>query len=171
MANLFLRFDPPIDGGSVDDKFAKQIVVQSFSWGETNDNNGLAAQDFHFTADTDRQSPRLLQACAEGTPFNLAELNMVNEQTGAAFYTIKMTDVSISSYSVGASAGGSPRPIDQASVRFRIIDNTFRPQKADGTLEAGIVGHVDFGNPSRSPSKEPGAIQPPWPSVAWRPTG
>ena len=147
MANLFLRFDPPIDGGSVDDKFAKQIVVQSFSWGETNDSNTVTAQDFHFAADTDRQSPRLLQACAEGTLFNSAELNMVNEQTGAAFYTIKLSNVQISSYSVGASAGGTPRPIDQASLRFRIIDNTFRPQKPDGSLDAGIVGHVDFGKP------------------------
>jgi type VI protein secretion system component Hcp len=147
MANLFLRFDPQIEGGSVDDKFVKQIVVQSFSWGETNDGTGAVAQDFHFTADTDKQSPRLLQACAEGTPFNFAELNMVNEQTGQAFYTIKMTNVLISSYQVGASTGGAPRPIDQASLRMRVIDNSFRAQKPDGSLDAPIVGHFDFGKP------------------------
>jgi type VI secretion system secreted protein Hcp len=146
MAKLFLRFDPPIEGGSTDDKFAKQIVVQSFSWGETNDGTATA-QDFHFAAETDKQSPRLLQACAEGTPFNFAELNMVNEQTGQAFYTLKMTEVSISSYQVGASALGGPRPIDQASLRLRAIENSFRAQKPDGSLDAPIVGHFDFGKP------------------------
>ena len=147
MAKLFLRFDPQIEGGSTDDKFVKQIVVQSFSWGETNDGSGAAAQDFHFTADTDKQSPRLLQACAEGTLFNFAELNMVNEQIGQVFYTIKMTDVAISSYQVGAAVGGSPRPVDQTSLRFRTIDNSFRAQKPDGSLDAPIVGHFDFGKP------------------------
>ena len=146
MAKLFLRFDPPIEGGSTDDKFAKQIVVQSFSWGETNDGTAIA-QDFHFTAENDKQSPRLLEDCAEGTPFNFAELNMVNDQTGQAFYTLKMTEVSISSYQVGASALGSPRPADQTSLRFRTIENSFRAQKPDGTLDAAIVGHFDFGKP------------------------
>jgi len=144
MANLFLKFDPTVDGGSTDAKFAKQIVLQSFSWGETN-TGIVAAQDFHFVADTDRQSPVLLQACAQGQPFNFAELNMVNEQSGQAFYTIKMTNVLISSYQVGGSSGGSPRPIEQVSLKFRIIDDTFTPVNDDGSQAAPITSHVDFG--------------------------
>ena len=143
MANLFLKFDPQIEGGSVDDKFVKQIVVQSFSWGETNDGSAVG-QDFHFVADTDRQSPKLMLACAQGTMFNFAELNMVNETTHEAFYTLKMNAVAVSSYQVGASAQGSPRPIDQCSLRFRSIENSFRPQKADGSLDAPITGSFDF---------------------------
>ena len=157
MAKLFLRFDPQIEGGSIDDKFAKQIVVQWFSWGETNDSNGLAAKDFHFAADTDRQSPRLLQACAEGTLFNLAELNMVNEQIGAVLLhdqADRRGDLVV--FGRRLCRRGSPRPERPDKLRFRMIDNTFRAQKPDGSLEAGIVGHVDFGKTEvRSPSRQP----------------
>jgi len=142
MAKIFLKFDPPIEGGSQAAGFEKQIVVESFSWGETFDKNAVN-QDFHFAAITDRQSPKLLQACAEGTHFNSAELNMVNE-LGQAFYTLKLGDVNISSYAVGASEAAG-KPNDQATLRFRTIQNEFRAQKPDGSLDAPVVGGFDFG--------------------------
>jgi type VI secretion system secreted protein Hcp len=146
MANMYLRFDPLIEGGSQADKFVKQIVVSSYSWGTSNDGSAVA-QDFHFTAATDRQSPRLMQACADGTQFNFAELTIVSEgDKPAAFHIVKLTDVLVSSYQTGGASGAGP-DTDQTSLRFSTISNSFSPQKADGTLEAPIVGTIDFGKP------------------------
>ena len=53
------------------------------------------------------------------------------------FLTWTFSDVLISSYQTGGSEAGDI-PVDQASLNFTKIKVEYRPQKADGTLDAPI---------------------------------
>ncbi len=74
--DLFLKLDG-IPGESTDFRHKGEIVLESFSWGETNagthvaPTGGAAAgkvsmQDFHFTSRVSKASPLLMLSCANG---------------------------------------------------------------------------------------------------------
>ena len=73
--DYFLKIDG-IDGESVDSKHAGAIEPLSFSWGLSQAGSfatggGAGAgkvqfQDFHFTSNTSKASPKLMLACASG---------------------------------------------------------------------------------------------------------
>ena len=50
----------------------------------------------------------------------------------------------ISSYQTGGSEGSNAVPTDQVSFNFAKIDVTYKPQKADGSLDAGIHFKYDL---------------------------
>ena len=140
-----------IKGESPDDKHKDEIEVLSFSWGVANPANvggsggggGAGKATFHdlsFTHNIDKASPRLLQACATGS--HLKEATITHRKAGKAlqeFLIIKMNDVIVTSVSLGDSgAGGS----ENVSLAFAKVDLEYKPQKADGSLDAGI--HFKF---------------------------
>jgi type VI secretion system secreted protein Hcp len=55
-----------------------------------------------------------------------------------------MNDVLISSYQTGGSEGADVVPTDQVSFNFAKIDVMYKPQKADGSLDAGIHFKYDL---------------------------
>ena len=138
-----------IKGESIDDKHKDEIEVLSFSWGVENTPNvggggaGKATfHDFSFTHNIDKASPRLLQACATGS--HLKEATITHRKAGKAlqeFLIIKMNDVIVTSVSLGDSgAGGS----ENVSLAFAKVDLEYKPQKADGSLDAGIHFKLDI---------------------------
>jgi type VI secretion system secreted protein Hcp len=152
MPDIFLKLDPLVEGGSQHSKFAKQIEVESFSWGVSNPpfdgKTDLPAvqQDLHISAIVDRQSPKLFEACAKGTHFNTAEVSVVEEGGDQPlFYKVVLSEVVLTSYQVSASARAGD-PMESFGLSFRTLTNEFRAQKADGSLEPPIVGSFDFGD-------------------------
>jgi type VI secretion system secreted protein Hcp len=150
MPNIFLKFDPAIDGGSRDDKFSKWIVIQSFSWGVTNpppDAKGdlpSAPESLNLSGVVDRQSPRLFEAAAKGTLFTSAELDVASEGADEqVFYKVRISDVFITSYQVGGAESG-PGLNEQYAISYRKLENEFRPQNEDGSLGAPITGSFDW---------------------------
>src|SRR5436309_1605065 len=83
--DYFLKVDG-IDGESHDDKFAKNIELESWSWGESNSGGfahgsgggagKVSMQDFHFVMLMNNASANLAQACATGKHIAFAELAM-----------------------------------------------------------------------------------------------
>lgn len=151
MPDIFLKLDPLVEGGSRHSKFAKQIEVESFSWGVSNPpfdgKTDLPAvqQDLNVMAVVDRQSPKLFEACAKGTHFNTAELSVVEEgENQQLFYKVVLSEVVLTSYQVSSSARAGD-PMESFSLSFRKLTNEFRAQKEDGSLEPPIVGTFDFG--------------------------
>jgi type VI secretion system secreted protein Hcp len=140
-----------IKGESPDDKHKDEIEVLSFSWGVANPANvgggggGEGKATFHdlsFTHNIDKASPRLLQACATGS--HLKEATITHRKAGKAlqeFLIIKMNDVIVTSVSLGDSgAGGS----ESVSLAFAKVDFEYKPQKPDGSLDAGVHFKLDI---------------------------
>jgi type VI secretion system secreted protein Hcp len=143
-----------IKGESIDDKHKDEIDVMSYSWGLSNAGSlasgggggaGKAQfQDFHFTSNTNKASPKLFLSCATGE--HIKEATITVRKAGGTrleYIVIKMNDVLISSYQTGGSSG-EDRPTDQVSMAFAKIEYSYTPQKADGSADAAITAGWDL---------------------------
>ena len=142
-----------IKGESLDSKHKDEIEVLSFSWGVTNAGSihpgsggggGKATfQDLSFVHTIDRASPLLLRACATGEHIKDATITHRKAGKGQQEYLIvKMNDVIITS--VIHSGGSSVTASEQVSVAFAKVDLEYKPQKPDGSLDAGVHFKYDL---------------------------
>ncbi len=153
--DIFLKFDPAIDGGSMHEQFRNSIVVESFSWGVANPEpdakQDLPAvqHDLNVAGRIGVQSPKLFEATAKGTNFASAELVVVNAgQAQHVAYRLRLTGVTITSYQ--ASGTGSGGEIHESySLSYRALENVFQAQKPDGTPGQPITGSHNFGPPPK----------------------
>ena len=141
-----------IKGESLDDKHKDEIEVLSWSWGVTNGitvsgtGAGQGKASFHdlsFTHKIDKASPVLMQACATGV--HLKEATITHRKAGKGqqeFLVIKMNDVIVTAIMDAESrdSGGA----ETVSLAFAKIDVAYRPQKSDGSLDAGIHFKYDL---------------------------
>ena len=127
----------------------------SFSWGEQtpgsfSGNLGgcsgkVSMQDFHFTVPINKSSPKLFLACATGEHIKGAVLTCRKAgKTQQEYLKWKFTDLLISSYNIGGSAGSDVLPIDQVSFNFTKIEVSYAPQKQDGSLDAALPAGYDL---------------------------
>jgi type VI secretion system secreted protein Hcp len=138
-----------IEGESNDKSHGKEIDIQSWSWGESNvGSSGAGAggggagkvsmQDFSFVMNVNKASPKLLLACARGE--HIADALLTCRKAGKEqqeYLKIKFTDLLISSFQTGGSAG-SVIPTDQISFNFTKIEYEYYPQKKDGSLDSKV---------------------------------
>jgi type VI secretion system secreted protein Hcp len=146
-----------IKGESLDSKHKDEIEVLSFSWGLTNGasigagggaGGGAGAgkatfQDLTIVHTIDKASPLLMKACATGQ--HLKEATITHRKAGKGqqeFLIVKMNDVLITGV-VHGGAGGSPAS-ESVSLVFAKVDLEYKPQKADGSLDAGIHFKYDI---------------------------
>ncbi len=140
-----------IKGESLDSKHKDEVEVLSFSWGVTNDaaiktGGGAGKATFHdlsFVHAIDKASPSLLKACATGS--HLKEATITHRKAGKGqqeYLIIKMNDVIITGVSLSDSsdAGGS----ENVTMAFAKVDFEYKPQKSDGSLDAGIHFKCDI---------------------------
>ena len=146
--DYFLKLDG-VQGESTDAKHKGEIDVESWSWGETNSAGHAGAggagagkvsvQDFNFVMRFNKASPALLLACASGTHFKSAALTARKAgKQQQDFLVYRFTDVVVSSYQTGGSTDDAEGPLDQVSLGFARIQVEYRPQKADGSLNAPV---------------------------------
>ena len=147
-SDYLLKIDG-VDGESTQKGHEKWIEIESWSWGESNQGSSgsgtgagsgkVSMQDFHFNVVYSSASPKLFLNCATGAHIPKAELHI--RKAGGdqqVFVTWKFTDVLISSYQTGGSGHGNPLPTDQVAFNFTKIEMEYKPQKPDGTLDAGV---------------------------------
>ena len=140
-----------IKGESLDIKHKDEIEVLSFSWGVTNTGTigtgggggaGRATfKDLSIVHKIDKATPRLLEACATGGHLKDATITQRKAGKGQQEYLIiKMNDVIITGVALadGSVVAGS----ETVSMAFAKVDLEYKPQKADGSLDAGI--HFKF---------------------------
>lgn len=150
-ADIFAKLGD-IKGESLDDKHKDEIEVLSWSWGVTNAGPGRAGggggtgkatfHDLSFTHKIDRASPVLMQACATGV--HLKEATIAHRKAGKGqqeYLVIKMNDVIITAVTEGDSEGSH---LETVNLAFAKVDLEYRPQKADGSLDAGIHFKYDL---------------------------
>ncbi len=144
-----------IKGESLDDKHKDEIDVLSFSWGVSQTGSfafgggggsGKAQfNDFNFSSNTSKASPKLFLACASGEHIKEAQITVRKAGKGQQEYLIiKMNDVLVSSYQTGGSGQSDAVPTDQVGMAFAKIEFSYFPQKADGSLDAPITAGWDL---------------------------
>lgn len=161
--DYFLKIDG-IQGESQDSKHTNEIEISWFDWTEAqsgtfSQNGGAGAgkvkmNDFKFAMRTNKSSPKLMLACATGQHIPTATLTC--RKAGGSqqeFYTVDFSEVLVSSYRTGSTsettAGESDQgydsgvPMDYVAFNFGKINFTYRPQKADGTLDNPVMAGYD----------------------------
>ena len=149
-ADIFAKLGD-IKGESIDDKHKDEIEVFSFSWGVINSigagsggggGTGKATfKEFSIVHSIDKASPSLLAACATGG--HLKDATITQRKAGKGhqdFLIFKMNDVIITSV---AEVSGAPDS-ETVTLAFAKIDVEYKPQKADGSLDAGIHFKYDL---------------------------
>jgi type VI secretion system secreted protein Hcp len=150
--DYFLKIDG-IDGESQDSKHKNEIDLLSWSWGESNSGSSaygggggagkVSMQDFSFTMNANKASPKIFLACATGAPVDSAILTCRKAgKTQQEYLKITFSDLLISSYSTGGSAGDVV-PVESISFNFSKIEHSYAAQKADGSLEAPLKHTYD----------------------------
>jgi type VI secretion system secreted protein Hcp len=136
-------------------KAKKAIEVQSWSFGETqsgsmHEGSGggcgkVSMQDFHFTMKVNKASPKLFLACATGEHFKKAQLfcRKAGKQQ-ETYLTWTFTDLMVSSYQTGGSAGSDIVPVDQISLNFAKVEVEYKEQKPDGSLGGKVAVGYDL---------------------------
>jgi len=150
-ADIFAKLGD-IKGESIDAKHKDEIEVLSYSWGVTNAGSmaantggGEGKATFHdlsFVHNIDKASPVLMQACATGV--HLKEATITHRKAGKdqhEYLIVKMNDVIITGVTHGGSGDGHS---ENVSLAFAKVNVEYKPQKADGSLDAGIHFKYDI---------------------------
>jgi type VI secretion system secreted protein Hcp len=151
-ADIFAKLGD-IKGESLDDKHKDQIELLSWSWGVTRPHSmaigsggGEGKATFHdlsFTHKIDKASPSLLKACATGQ--HLKEATITRRKAGKGqqeFLVFKLNDVIVTS--VTESDEGGTSQTETVTIAFAKVDVEYKPQKPDGSLDAGIHFKYDI---------------------------
>ena len=143
-----------IKGESLDSKHKDEIELLSWSWGVQQSGTmahgggggeGKASfNDFNFTHHVDKASPVLLKACATGEHIKEATITVRKAGKGQQeFLIIKMNDIIITSVNP-SGAGDSAATAESVALQCSKVDLEYKPQKADGSLDAGIHFKYDI---------------------------
>jgi type VI secretion system secreted protein Hcp len=143
-----------IKGESLDSKHKDEVEVLSWSWGVAQSGTmahgggggeGKASfNDFNFTHHVDKASPVLLKACATGEHIKEATITVRKAGKGQQeFLIIKMTDILITSVNPSGS-GDSAATAESVAMQCAKVDLEYKPQKADGSLDAGLHFKYDI---------------------------
>jgi type VI secretion system secreted protein Hcp len=141
-----------IEGEAQDQKHKAEIDVISWSFGETNSGTartgGAGAgkvnmQNFKFTMRTNKASPKLFQACASGEHLQSAVLSVRRPGKDTSdFLQIWLSEVLVSSFVNMGSSGGTD-PMEEIMLNFSKIKVSYKPMKADGSLEGSVEAGWD----------------------------
>jgi type VI secretion system secreted protein Hcp len=150
-SDIFAKFGD-IKGESLDSKHKDEVEVLSWSWG-VNQTGTMAPgggggagkasfNDFNFTHNIDKASPVLLKACATGEHIKEATITVRKAGKGEQeFLIIKMNDIIITSV---APSGAGDATAENVALKCAIVDLEYKPQKADGSLDAGVHFKYDI---------------------------
>lgn len=152
-ADIFAKLGD-IKGESLDSKHKDEVEVLTWSWGVSQTGasgtgggagTGKASfNDFSFTHRIDKASPNLLKACATGEHIKEATITARKAGKGQQeFLIIKMNDVIVTSVAL-SSAADTSATAESVALRFAKVDFEYKPQKPDGSLDAGVSFKYDI---------------------------
>jgi type VI secretion system secreted protein Hcp len=166
MANVdyFLKIDG-VDGEAQDSKHTKEIDVKSFSWGMSQTGTSsmgggggagkVKFNDFKVHKAIDAATPKLMEACALGK--HIASGLFTARKAGGSqieFYTIKLTDILISSVThqppatpTDVETSTTPvnlTPDELVTINFAQYEISYKTQQKDGTAGGAIVHNLNL---------------------------
>jgi type VI secretion system secreted protein Hcp len=142
-----------IKGESIDSKHKDEIEVLSWSWGLAQSESAgpgggggagkTSFSDFNFVHRIDSASPLLMRACATGE--HIKEATVINRKAGKGqqeYLIIKMNDILITS--VQPAVTNAEAVMESVSLQMAKVNLEYKPQKADGSLDAGVFFKYDI---------------------------
>ena len=154
VADYFLKIDG-VEGESQDKTHANEIHLLSWAFSESNIGNSstgggsgagkVSMQDFHFTMNTCKASPKLFLACAQGEHIKKGVL--VCRKAGKdqqEYLKWTFSDLLISSFHTSGSGGSDNLPMDQVSFNFTKAEVEYKEQNIDGTLKGPVKAGYDL---------------------------
>ena len=150
-ATIFARIGT-IKGESLDARHKDEIDVQSWDWGLAHAGAPAAGggggagkvtfRDLTFTHHVDKASPLLMKACATGEHVKDATITVRRAGKGPQeFLLVTMTDVLVTGVSTSVEEDGT---VEHVTLAFGKVDLEYKPQKADGSLDAGVHFRFDL---------------------------
>lgn len=150
--DYFLKIDG-IPGESADDKHKNEIDLMSWSWGESQagtmarGGGGGAGkvdmQDFSFSMQVNKSTPKLILACASGEHIKKAVLTCRKAgKTQQEFLVYTFSDLLVSSYQTGGSSG-DVIPTESVTLNYSKMEIEYKAQKSDGSLDGPIKAGWD----------------------------
>lgn len=148
----FLQIDT-IKGESTDVRHRDWIDVSSFSWGihsstSIGTGGGRVAGKAEFsplawTQLLDMSVPPMFVGVASGQHYRNATLDVLQPggTTREAFFRMEFDDVILTALDIGGTGG---IPGVSGALQYSKVTMTYRPQKADGTLDAPVIGGWDL---------------------------
>jgi type VI secretion system secreted protein Hcp len=144
-----------VEGESQDSKHKGEIELHSWTYSEhqmgTQARGGgggagkVAMADFHFSMTYNKASPKLMLACATGEHFKKAVLTCRKAgKEQQEFLKVVLSDLLVSAYQTGGSAGSNLIPVDQISINYARIEFEYKEQKSNGTLGAAVKAGYDL---------------------------
>jgi type VI protein secretion system component Hcp len=142
-----------IKGESTDKNHKDWIDINSFSWGISNTGSvgsgggGSAGKaiisPLSWTQDLDASVSHMYLGVASGTHYPKATLDVqqVGTKLSDVYFQMVFEDVMLSSLNIN---GAGDHPSASGSLVYSKLTMTYRPQKADGSLGAPIVGGWDL---------------------------
>ena len=154
VVDYFLKIDG-IDGEAQDKTHKNEIQLESWSFGATQSGTaavgmGMGAGkvqmgDFHFVMRSNKASPKLFLACADGEHIKKAVLTCRKAgKEQQEYLKFTFTECLVSSYQTGGSSHSDVLPLDQISLNFGKIEFEYKEQKADGTLGGAVKSGYDL---------------------------
>lgn len=153
--DIYLKIEG-IPGDCEKDGHKDEIELQSFSFGVTNHGSfhkggmgggsGKASiSDITVTKEVDKASPMLFQACATG--MHIKEATIYSQKAGGknapvTYYTIKMTDLLVSSHQ-NSGSGGSDAIFENVTMNFARLDFEYTGQTETGGKGAPVKAFFD----------------------------
>jgi type VI secretion system secreted protein Hcp len=142
-----------IKGESLDAKHKDEVEVLAWSWGVAQTGSmahgsgggtGKANfSDLTISHYVDKASPVLMKACATGEHIKEATITARKAGKGQQEYLIiKMNDIIITS--VQPSGSGGEAAVEAVTLQCSKVDVEYKPQKADGSLDAGLHFKYDM---------------------------
>ncbi len=152
---FFVKIEPqagqPLPGESAVAGHANETDVLAYSWGASNSGSTQSGggggvgkaniQDLSFTKFVDGISPLLFIACVSGHHYDNVVLKGTRRDKGNGLQeqlTMKLSNVIVSSISMGGPAGGA-RQTENITLNFARVELTVRKLNPDGTLGAAVT--------------------------------
>jgi type VI secretion system secreted protein Hcp len=143
-----------IKGESLDAKHKDEVELLSWSWGMNQSGSmshgggggegKVSFHDFNFLHNVDKASPVLMKACATGEHIKEATITFRKAGKGQQEYLIiKMNDILITSVTPSGTGDGTSSA-ENVAMQFAKVDLEYKPQKADGSLDAGVHFKYDI---------------------------
>lgn len=147
--DIFLKLGD-VKGESQDSTHKDEIDVLAWSWGlaqsgtmhlGTGGGGGkVAVHDLSITKYTDKATPPIITACANGTHYPTAILTVrkAGGKTPLEYYKITFDKVLVSNYATGG-AGSEDRFTENVMLNFEKYLVEYQPQGPDGSKLGGVV--------------------------------
>jgi len=154
-ADYFLKIDG-IEGESQDDSHKNEIQLVGFTWGESQEGAAEAGggatagkvsmHNFSFKMESNKASPKLFLACANGQAIKEATLTCRKAgESQQEYLKWKIEEVIVASFETSSNEGnGTAMPTDKVELGFSRISIEYKPQKEDGTLDAAVTAGYDL---------------------------